>query len=248
VPSVAAGFAASAQGRRLGWLLHAHLVETKLCELERAVKANFDPNQPRVPAGSPDGGQWTDAGGGGGAGGGLVRVAQNDPTGRLTDIPEERPTSAKLRNTVIKIVARHVSSLLLLNEELRGSVGRVLNLLEVASWVHEFVPYIAAYADPPRTLEDLQEAVSTPATGYDIHHIAEQTPAEQDGFPRSQIDSRENLVRIPTLKHWQITSWFARRNPEFGGRSPRDYLRNKDWNERMQIGRRALIDAGVLKP
>jgi hypothetical protein len=26
-------------------------------------KANFNPNQPRVPAGSPDGGQWTDAGG-----------------------------------------------------------------------------------------------------------------------------------------------------------------------------------------
>ena len=29
-----------------------------------AGKANFDPNQPRVPAGNPDGGQWTDAGGG----------------------------------------------------------------------------------------------------------------------------------------------------------------------------------------
>lgn len=26
-------------------------------------KANFDPNQPRVPAGNPDGGQWTDVGG-----------------------------------------------------------------------------------------------------------------------------------------------------------------------------------------
>jgi len=30
-----------------------------------AGKAGFDPNQPRVPAGSPDGGQWTDGGGGG---------------------------------------------------------------------------------------------------------------------------------------------------------------------------------------
>lgn len=28
------------------------------------IKANFDPNQPRVPAGNPDGGQWTSTGGG----------------------------------------------------------------------------------------------------------------------------------------------------------------------------------------
>jgi HK97 family phage portal protein len=33
-----------------------------------AAKAGFDPNQPRVPAGSSDGGQWTDAGGGSGSG------------------------------------------------------------------------------------------------------------------------------------------------------------------------------------
>lgn len=90
--------------------------------------------------------------------------------------------------------------------------------------------------------------MSTPSRGYDIHHIVEQTPAEQDGFPRSLIDSRENLVRIPTLKHWQITSWFATKNEEFGGVSPRDYLREKDWNTRMSEGRKALIRYGVLKP
>jgi hypothetical protein len=29
-----------------------------------ALKAGFDPNQPRVPAGRPEGGQWTDSGNG----------------------------------------------------------------------------------------------------------------------------------------------------------------------------------------
>jgi hypothetical protein len=42
----------SAQLYRLNWLLHARVVEAKLRELERAVKAGFDPNEPRVPAGS----------------------------------------------------------------------------------------------------------------------------------------------------------------------------------------------------
>jgi len=39
-----------------------------------AYKYNFDPAQPRVPAGNPDGGQWTRTGGNG-----LVRVAANEP-------------------------------------------------------------------------------------------------------------------------------------------------------------------------
>jgi len=42
----------------------------------------FDPNQPRVPAGSADGGQWTDRGGGGG-GGPTTTVAANIGIGRL---------------------------------------------------------------------------------------------------------------------------------------------------------------------
>ncbi|MDC7787597.1 hypothetical protein PQJ75_24375 [Rhodoplanes sp. TEM] len=36
---------------------------------ETCRKANFDPNQPRVPAGNPDGGRWTSGGGGGPAAG-----------------------------------------------------------------------------------------------------------------------------------------------------------------------------------
>ena len=53
------------------------------------AKAGYDPNQPRVPAGSSDGGQWTDGGGGGGSSSsGRVRVAQAD-TGTLNDAGEQ---------------------------------------------------------------------------------------------------------------------------------------------------------------
>ena len=67
----------SAQLYRLNWLLRARVVEAKLRELKRAVKAGFDPNQPRVPAGSGrTSGRWTDGGGGGSS-----QVAQNVPRG-----------------------------------------------------------------------------------------------------------------------------------------------------------------------
>jgi hypothetical protein len=102
-----AGRAATRALHRAGWLLHAHVVETKLQVLRDAVEDKYDPNQPRVPAGNPGGGQWTD--GGGGTGGRLprgpgtlldgddspserVRLAQNDPPDRESDV---RP---RLRN------------------------------------------------------------------------------------------------------------------------------------------------------
>ena len=59
-----AGWQVSARLRRMRSLLWARVVEAKLIDLERALKTNFDPNQPRVPAGNPDGGQWTSTGGG----------------------------------------------------------------------------------------------------------------------------------------------------------------------------------------
>jgi hypothetical protein len=70
---------------------------------------------------------------------------------------------------------------------------------------------------------------------------------EHLGFTRSEIDSPANLVRIPTMKHYDITGWYARVNEKFGGISPRDYLRNKDIDERMRVGLEALKEYKVLK-
>jgi len=57
-----------------------------------------------------------------------------------------------------------------------------------------------------------------------------------------------NKVRIPTYKHHEITGWFAKGNKDFGGLSPREYLRGKSWDERFRVGIEAMIDKGVLKP
>jgi len=79
-----AGREVSGQLRRVGWFLTASLVEAKLRDLERAVKVGFDPNQPRVSAGNPDGGQWTDGGGGGDGGEfGIPRANQADASIQL---------------------------------------------------------------------------------------------------------------------------------------------------------------------
>ena len=245
---------------RVSWLLHARVVEAKLRDLQLAVKAGFDPNQPRVPAGNPDGGQWTGSGGEsgsggervgigvGGASGRPIRVAQNDPPDHLKDFPEKRPPDVKLRNRAIRRLARFVLTLIR-EDELGREIGPILDLLNIGSWVaDDYSDHLQSYIDPPKTLEELQRAVSSPSPGTQIHHIVEQGPAEREKFPRSQIDGADNLVRIPTLKHEEITGWFGTPNDEFGGLSPREYLRGRGWPERRKMGLDALILFEVLEP
>jgi hypothetical protein len=47
---------------RTRWLLAANAVEMRFNRLARLLGTKFNPGQPRVPAGQPDGGQWTSVG------------------------------------------------------------------------------------------------------------------------------------------------------------------------------------------
>ncbi|HVV78367.1 MAG TPA: hypothetical protein VHD59_01980 [Pseudolabrys sp.] len=234
----------------------------------------YRPDQPRVPAGNSDGGQWTTVSSGGGisialptgnitsesdeladfsnellAGIGQtlsdlrdqlarIRLAGDIPTGDSPpEIPEERPPTSGSRTELLKSVARAIAA------------GIHLDALVVQlPWLATQEALIGSYNDPPRSLEELQSAVDAWRAGTDKHHIVEQSSAEEDGFPRSLIDSSENLVRIPRLKHQEITAWYNTANPDFGEQSPRDYLRGRSWDVRYAVGLEALKDFGVLKP
>ncbi len=96
------------------------------------------------------------------------------------------------------------------------------------SWLYDALPIINSYLDAPKALEQLQQDASIAKSGYDRHHIVEQSSAAEDGYPQRMIEAPENLVRIPRMKHWQINAWYQSKTPEFGDMSPRDYLRGKD--------------------
>lgn len=130
-----------------------------------------------------------------------------------------------------------------------GRLGGPLGALaaEGSSWVWDHKEEIYSYLDSPKTLGELQDASLEPSVkGYHDHHIVEQSSARQDGFSEEQIDGRDNVVCVPTLKHYKITGWYARQSEDFGGMS--HYLRDKSWDERARVGREALIREGVLKP
>lgn len=143
-------------------------------------KANFNPDQPRVPRGHPDGGRWTQVGDSPAA---ILVSDEGEPLGPPPDIPASRPTDATTRNRVIRSVAGWARTL----SRRAGPVGLFLDYLDSTRLTTD-LNEIDAYLDEPKTLEELQRDVAFRKKGYHIHHIVEQTPAADDGFPRSMID------------------------------------------------------------
>jgi len=216
---------------RLKWLAAATRFEIAMRRHDRALK--YSPDQPRVPRGNPDGGQWTS----GGRAEHRVRLAGEAPTNDPPEIPKERPPTSRERTAVLKEVAKRITQF--------GFT--VAAFAKLNRWLETYRPEIETYTDEAKPLEELQADALKPSPGYDIHHVVEQTQAEADGFTREMIDSTDNLVRVPRLKHQEINAWYQTKNPDFGGLSPREYLSGRNWDVRRQVGLDALRMFGVLR-
>jgi len=114
-------------------------------------------------------------------------------------------------------------------------------------WLRDYHDVVQASRDAPKSLEELQQAANDPKPGYDVHHIVEQTEAERFGFMRSETEHPENLVRIPRLQHYRITGWYMQANDKFDRLSPREYLQDKDWEERYRVGLEALKEVTAIQ-
>jgi hypothetical protein len=165
----------------------------------RATKANFNPDQPRVPAGEPAGGEWIGEPGdanqgdgdrqpvtgssGGGAGhqlpvgaGGDGPASNGPPMEYRLPIPAERLATAKDRYAVVRRTAewlrRAAAFGALAAPEPR--VKAALLAIEGTAWLVEYLPEIRSYyLNGPKSLTELQDAVDDPQPGYEIHHIVE---------------------------------------------------------------------------
>lgn len=170
---------------------------------------------------------------------------QGPPLDEPPEIPQE-PLSGSARTAFIRSAVRWLTLAL---AEASPDTEAFLLALQASSWIlQQCYPYIVAYFTPPKTLEELQNGAKSRARGYEVHHNAEKGQAHADGIPKSIWNSPENRVRVPTLKHWEITGWYMEPNEDFDWLSPRNYLKGKSWDEKVRVGHKALRLFGVLKP
>lgn len=197
-----------------------------------------DPKHPGWPAGAPN------------SQGGRFRPKDRDSAGEIVVRPNPpRRASGELRDSALSDAAKS-GVLLLIRMGLRAAnveapgLGLLLEIgLDLAIRAY---PYVQAYFDPPKSLEELEQAALVPQPGYDVHHIVEQASA-QNAEEKTRIEQPDNKVLIPTLKHWELNGWYERKDVRFGGTSPRDYLEGKSWEERQRVGLIGLRAVGVLK-
>jgi hypothetical protein len=222
----------------------------------------WDPTKhPREPAGQSVGGEFAPASGDDGSqspllpAGGVIRPPWSSrpkpPLGDPPKIPDKEPTTDKDKYQAIREIGYWLAEPALAVSDAPVAIAAAA-LMEAARAAKWLAPYVTSYFDAPKTREELQAAASNPKTGYNVHHIAEQSAAEDAGFPRSQIDDPSNAAvdhkaLVPEIKHWQITTWFGTPNPDYGGLSLRQYLKDKDWDTRIKVGLDGMRKAGVLK-
>ncbi len=204
----------------------------------------------------PDGGQWTDGGAGGGNLG-LFQITPRDntiegvqlagdwpPDDGPPPIPPKRPETTEGR---MKFVRQAVRWLRVVGR-LSPAADIFLGALDQAEELKRLTDMIKTADDPPAPLEELQaRARMPPEAGYEDHHIVGQFAQNRLQFGSVRIDSAENTVRIPVVKHLDINGYYSRANIDYGGLSPRDYLRGRSWDEQMQEGLKILRDKGVLQ-
>jgi hypothetical protein len=80
--------------------------------------------------------------------------------------------------------------------------------------------------------------------GYDYHHIVEQS-AKGD-IPESELQSTQNIVRIPRLLHEEIGAQYSLWQRELDG-SLRASLNGASLSDRRNIGLKVMRDVGILK-
>lgn len=160
----------------------------------------YYPNQPRVPAGSSDGGQWTDDGEGGGSLG-LFEITPRDNTidgVRLAGEPPSNEEPPEIPPSARKPGERPIEFIRRVIKYLRGvgpmspAADSVFEALRQAEGLRAETAAIRSANDPPRTLEELQARAQLPSEpGYQDHHIVGQFAQNRQQFGNERIDSPE---------------------------------------------------------
>jgi len=75
--------------------------------------------------------------------------------------------------------------------------------------------------------------------GYQYHHIVEQGGANADGLPAQQLQSTDNIVRIPTLLHEAVSSRYSSKS--------RQEMQTKSFYEQRDKGVEVMRDLGIIR-
>jgi hypothetical protein len=158
------------------------------------------------------------------------------------EIPQSMPKTTAERMSFVRAAASWLFG--------RSAIGiaAFFGLLDQVEDIARLSHMIRTANDPPAPLGQLQRRAEGPSEpGYHDHHIVNQHQYNRDRFGDARIEQRANVVRIPQLKHIELSRWYATKNPDYGGKSPQEVLRDMSWEEQTWIGLERLRHFKVLE-
>ena len=121
---------------------------------------------------------------------------------------------------------------------------RRLEELQVTESSESFSSYDAFYKHERGEL--LEKRFGPAGDGYQYHHIVEEG-INTGAIPTSQLQSTDNIIRIPTLLHEEITAIYAGSAPDAPEMTLRQWLKGKSYQEQYEYGLKVMRELGILR-
>lgn len=102
-----------------------------------------------------------------------------------------------------------------------------------------------------KSFDDLKRVIGPAGEGRAWHHIVEQTPANIEKFGAEMIHSVGNVVSIPAGKgslHAKISAYYSSKQYFTGGKTVREWLSTKSYEEQYEFGVRVINCFGAGHP
>ena len=245
-------------------------------DAEELAKGIFDPlKHPRVPKGTPQGGQFR------AIGEAAVRAAEALSRAELRIVANRRLVGAVVRSSARLAMRKLLSEqakrrLALVVGEIPG-IGEILDAEQMAEVAEDlgdvpesFEKAAEFVAEGPHTLEDISVS-KVPRNFKNYDQLRKDTPLDEvdlekvlgpakpgfhyhhiveqgSGFSEAELNSTENVVQIPEMLHNEVSAEYQSVRLHGGVRqSLRSYLRGKSFEVHRAEGLRVLQELGIIK-
>jgi hypothetical protein len=203
------------------------------------VAAKYDPNEPRVPAGQPDGGEWSaeDPSAGNAPASDVLEAGFSGPALQLFRIIRDAVQNGRISPELIaNIVAEFAANIP--GSEIPVDIVTAFNAPQTLEQMQTSKPP-ASFA----TASALSAYLGPAPPGYEWHHIVEQSAIgvfSADSSIAWEINSTDNVVLIPKVYHLLITA-------DMNTDGLRAMVQEHDFAAQRQIGLYLLRKWGALQ-
>ncbi len=104
-----------------------------------------------------------------------------------------------------------------------------------------------AFAKDSAANDWMEKRFGAAGDGYQYHHIVEQGGANETAFTAEQLHSTENMIRVPTILHEEISAAYSAKSETDTTKTVREALRGKSFEEQRAEGIKIMRKLGIIK-